>query len=412
MKLFGREIKAAELPSRAAGFIANKYRDARSPRVFNRWNGKTVSGKIKVGFLVQMPQVWDKQETVYRRMAADADFEPWLIVVPEFDFVNKTIGDYGPVLEFFTGCCENGKLIKAWENGKWADIKSLGFDYIFYQRPYDHYLPKQYQSDTLVKYTKICYIPYATMSGAKKYGIFPKGFCRNVYFGFMATEEGAELNNGWNPHEGHTSFEYIGYPTYEKGLALSGDCSYSSVLWTPRWTIGGTHFFDYHKQLSEYPWGDKKLTVRPHPLMWANFEKTGDLPKEDADRIRSRWKELGIEEDSNAIVEKTFETTDILLADNSSIMTVFFLSGKPLIFCPTDLQYVSVVGTIMPGLYIAKSWEELKAHLDMLLSGEDPLRETRREIIEKSFSQNRNATEKIVEKIRADAYGKRQPDEG
>ena len=67
---------------------------------------------------------------------------------------------------------------------------------------------------------------------------------------------------------------------------------------------------------------------------------------------------------------------------------------------------------LLPGLYVAQSWEELKAHLDMLLSGEDPLREKRREIIEKSFSQNRNATEKIVEKIRADAYGKRLLDEG
>ena len=411
MKLFGRDIKASQLPARAAGFIANKYRDARSPRVFNRWNGKTVSGKIKVGFLVQMPQVWDKQETVYRRMAADADFEPWLIVVPEYDFVNKTIGDYGPVLEFFTGCCENGKLIKAWENGKWADLKSMGFDYTFYQRPYDHYLPKQYQSDTLVKYTKICYIPYATPEG-KTTGIYPSVFMRNVYFGFMEDENSARLNDLMHPHELHKSFLSLGYPVFEKAIDAPQECIFKSVLWTPRWTISGSHFLHYHKHLEEFDWSGKKLIVRPHPLMWSQFRKYNKITAQEAEDIQALWKEKNIEYDSNANIEDTFRNTDILLSDVSSVIPVFFLSGKPIVFCPSNMDFGPLFSSLLPGLYVAQTWEELKAHLDMLLSGEDPLRETRREIIEKSFSQNRNATEKIVEKIRADAYGKRLPDEG
>ena len=46
---------------------------------------KRANDRIKVGFIVQMPQVWDKESPVYERMTADSQFDPWLIVVPSYD---------------------------------------------------------------------------------------------------------------------------------------------------------------------------------------------------------------------------------------------------------------------------------------------------------------------------------------
>ena len=404
MKILGREMKLSELPSRLAGYAANKYRDVRAPKVFKKWRGKTVNGRIKVGFLVQMPQVWDKQESLYRMMAQSKDFEPWLIIVPAYDFSKEKIGDYGTEKEYFLSACGGENCIIAWDGSKWADLKSMRFDYVFYQRPYDHYLPRQYQTDALVSYTKICYIPYATPE-MRKTGLYPGPFMRNIYLGFMEDEGAAEINNKAHPHEGHTSFYSLGYPAFEKALKAQNDCAYTSVLWTPRWSVASSHFLQYHKHFEDLDWTGKVFTVRPHPLMWSNFEKTGKLSADEAADIRSLWKEKGIAEDTNASVEDSFKTTDILISDMSSIIAMFFMSGKPIIFCPVKKDFGSMFSALLPGLYVADSWEELSTHLNMLLSGKDPLAEKRKTIIDTYFAKSKDATGRIFEKILEDARG-------
>lgn len=39
-------------------------------------------------------------------------------------------------------------------------MEQLGFDYVFYQDPYNVHYPKEICSKSVVKYSKICYIPY------------------------------------------------------------------------------------------------------------------------------------------------------------------------------------------------------------------------------------------------------------
>ena len=387
------------------GRITDVFSAAKADHYIKRNAHRTTSGKtIKVGFFVQMPQLWDKQESVYSYMSSDAAFEPWLIIIPAYDFANDRIGEYGDELDYFRSFCKDDKYIIAYKNGKWEDLKSCCFDYVFYQRPYDMYLPEQYGSGRLVSYTKICYIPYATPE-AKKTAVYPSAFFRNIYFGFMEDEKTAESLNTKYSKGNHRRFCSLGYPSFEKAIAAPSGCEYSSVLWTPRWTISSSHFLQYYKQLEEMDWTHRKLTVRPHPLMWDHFQKKGRITQDQLAKIRMCWNEMGIEEDSNASIEDTFRSTDILLSDISSIVPMFFLSGKPIILCPPEIDYSILYETLIPGIYVANNWEELKAHLDMLLSGKDPLKEKRREIIETSFAQNRNATHNIIDKIKADAGG-------
>lgn len=375
------------------------------------YNKAPHDGKIKVGFIVQMPELWDKQSSVYIRMCGDTRFEPWLIIVPKYDFENSRIGDYSSEKNFFISNCLNQKYIVIYNDDKWEKINISEFDYLFFQRPYEHYLPSFLRSSNTVCYTKNCYIPYATPE-EKDTIIYPVSFFRNIYIGFMEDIGAAQINiqkfKG-NCDKGIQHFMGIGYPAFEKCMQINKKCEYARFLWTPRWSydpvIGGSHFIEYYQQLSDYKWGETKLIVRPHPLMWDNFIKEGILNKTQVDNVISLWKQRDITLDNNQSIEITYEDTDVLISDRSSVIPLFFLTGKPIIYCPLECEYSTLFSTILPGLYIANTWEELSEYINLLSQHKDPLRSVRQAIIDENFDCNSTATENIINTI-IDDYNK------
>lgn len=412
MKIRGKQIPLYKIPGKAAKKAGNMVSDyimgIKSSSHISKLSkiNKRRNEKIVVAFIVQVPEIWDKQESLYIRMIEDSKFDTCLVIVPAYDFLEDKIGEYGLELEFFLCKSLGGKCIKAWENGVWKDIRNLGFDYVFYQRPYDQYLPNLYRSQELGMYTKVCYIPYATPE-MRKTTIYPKGFFRNIYFGFMEDESGANINNKKYAHKEHISFYNAGYPVFEKMYGTNDSCKYETVLWTPRWSyspiVGGSHFFEYNDTLSEFGWIKRSLIIRPHPMMWNHFEKEGLLTVERAEEIRRNWKSRNIEIDNNQDIKETFQKTDILISDRSSVIPMFFLTGKPIIYCPIETDYGSLFSLILPGLYIANTQKELLAILNLLFKKEDPLKDVRKEIIMAHFAQHVNATDSIINIIKLDA---------
>lgn len=366
---------------------------------------KKSASKIKVAFIVQMPELWNKIEPVYHSMNKDKRFDTNLIIVPGFDFSKDRIGKYGKELQFFKNVAGDNKFIVAYENLNWKDISKLGFEYIFYQRPYDRYLPRIYRSSNLVKYAKICYVPYATPD-LRKTVMYPSYFFRNIYFGFMDNQGSTdECNKKY--HRDHICFYNIGYPLFESCKQSWEDKKNSVVLWTPRWSydpiIGGSHFFEYKEYLTNRNWEKSKLIIRVHPLLWENFEKVGLLSSEEIEDLKESWERKLIVIDKNESIMTTFDKTDILISDRSSVIPLFFMTGKPIIYCPIETDYSTLYLTILPALYIANDENELNQLLEMLLNGVDPLKKKRKEIIESYFSNNHNATQNIVNMIVTDA---------
>ena len=389
----------------------NGLSDLRSYHYLSKKSSKT-GHKIKVGFIVQMPELWSKQKSVYERMCHLSLFDPWMVVVPKFDYQNGCIGEYSDEKEFFYSACVNRQCVMAKKDSDWIDIKSLEFDYLFYQRPYDVFLPEFYRSNETVKYTKICYIPYATPE-KKDTVIYPRSFFRNIYFGFMEDESAALINAKRYKLTHKKKLQHfcnIGYPAFEECIKQRKDCKYENILWTPRWSydpvVGGSHFFEYEPYLSEFDWKEQHFMVRPHPMMWENFIRTGKATEQDEKVIKSKWSEHGIEIDSNKSIEDTFRNIDILISDNSSVILMFFLTGKPIIYCIFDVGFGTLFKSIMPGMYIARNWEEVEKYLKMLQNHEDPLKSVRNEIISNNFPQHHNVAEKIVNTI-AEDYNRR-----
>ena len=91
--------------------------------------------RIKVGFVVQMPEIWNKEAPIYEKMAEDSRFDPWLIVVPSFNLVTNKLGSYGKELEYFQQSYPNAHILTASDLSEdFRRLKRCGFDYGFYQR--------------------------------------------------------------------------------------------------------------------------------------------------------------------------------------------------------------------------------------------------------------------------------------
>ena len=363
--------------------------------------------KIKVAFFVQLVEIWDKLSCVYDVMKTSNDIEPYIVVVPSFDFANDTLCEYGAEREYFIE--HYGEVIDAiTPSGDVIDIDEYKFDYVFYQRPYDRYLPSELRSKELVKKTKICYIPYGFI-GAKVFeNNTHKEFFRNVYIGFMDSyEECKSIKDVYNysVKKGYLNFVSLGYPVLEKFIKMDSDEKYNNILWTPRWTydskLGGSHFVEYKDHLLELKekYNDDRVVVRPHPLTFPNMLKEGKMTEKEIEEYKFNIIKYGVELDANELIEDSIRDTDILITDFSSIMVMYFLTGKPMIYCKSDLELNEIYNKMLKGVYVANSWDEVEYFVDCIKSGNDYLKEIRQEIIEKEFHNEKNSAENIVKYI-------------
>lgn len=61
--------------------------------------------KIRVGFIMQLPGVWDKVQPVFEEMLSDERFVPVGIVVPKYeryDIGVRPFGEWGEEWDFFS----------------------------------------------------------------------------------------------------------------------------------------------------------------------------------------------------------------------------------------------------------------------------------------------------------------------
>lgn len=367
-------------------------------------NRKSNNNTINVAFLVQMPEIWDKEAPVFESMLSDTRFNARLIVVPGYDFAKKQLNDYGKELDYFVNKYGNECIVKAHKDNHWIDLKQFCFDYVFYQRCWENYLPEQYHTKNVVKYSKTCYIPYAVglFDGTSYYR---KSFFNNLYLCFCSTKEQV----AFHVQDTNRKIVFCGCPIIEryadiaKNLASSGK---KTVLWTPRWTddafFGGSTFFKNMYNILELKeiHSDIDLVLRPHPLTFPNAVKNGKMTEENVNDYKNRVKSSGAVFDSNTFIEDSLFSTDILITDYSSIVWEYFILGKPIIYCTdTDIDFEEVYKKIAKVVYKANDWEEIKKITSMLLSGEDPMYSKRIKLVEEIVKENENATKRIIDYI-------------
>ena len=366
---------------------------------------------IRVGFLVQMQEIWDKQAPVYEKLNSDGRFIVSLIVIPPRDFGASTysFGKYEKLLLFFKTKYPMADIQKAYDK-QWLDLPSKGFDYVFYPTCWDKNLPSEYRPQEVIKYAKTCYIPYG--AGGFRYDkqfYYKRSFFLSLYINFCNAKERVSLFPK-SPYK-HTLF--LGSPLIDCSITgqKSIDTNSKRILWTPRWTTeeiyGGTTFFVYKDKIltlkTKFPNID--LILRPHPHTFQNALLLGKMTERDIEDYKISVEKHGASFDKNEMVGDTFRQTGILITDYSSIILEFFLSGKPVIYCgKTNICFDEIYEQIVQGFYIADNWEQLEETVQKLLKGEDDLKTKRMNIIADIKKQHIGATERIVNFLIKDAY--------
>ena len=393
-------------------FAKRRLEDIEALYYLERWNRVSREDRpIRVCFLVQVPEIWDKEEPVYEAMKADPGFEASMVVVPEYDFAGRKLKDHYQDSYFLSNYPE---AIKALQDGKYIDFAGK-YDYVFYQRPYNYYLPKEYRTHNLVKHAKLCYLPYG-FSGADIFLSInsDKAFLKYMYFYFAETDGRANhVRSLYSTRPGQAlhHIENTGFPVLKKYFDIPNERKYESALWTPRWSfderIGCSHFFDYKDCIFGLPerFPGLKLSFRPHQLLFGELLSKEMMTQQEIDEMLDMLSDQEIRYDTGDDIYGVFSDTDILITDYSTIIVQFFATGKPIIYCESAIEVNEFYGRLKEGMYIAESEEDILRYMTELRNGNDYLYEKRQEIISGYLAKYQKGPEEILEKIREDYSG-------
>lgn len=379
--------------------------------------------RLRVVLICQMPQLWNKQESVYLQMLRDPQFECTILTVPDESIAKEHQKES---LAFFDRL--EGRVIQAQKaDGSWVSLEELRPDYVFYQRPYDHYLPECYRSGTVAAYARICYIPYCyACTVPVEASCYHQAFFTNVYLFFAENAYARDLV--YHREEalygaGRKKALYLGYPALDQILSARSvksmfwekeeDAGIFKMLWCPRWTtdknLGSSNFFEYKDALpglvqSKKDWS---MVFRPHPMMFDNFVKTGEMTAREAESyLRQYQAQAGLYYDKEADYYATLWRSDILIADLTTVMIEYLVTRKPIIYCVADIEYNAFMKGILSGCYCVETWEELRQTIAMLSAGEDPLKEQREAAADLLLKGKEHAAEAIVRELKKDFYYK------
>lgn len=349
-------------------------------------------GKIKIVFLVYLPQLFSSYESIYEEMVHDERFEPIIVVSPfrRRSGESKLRFAYEPMLEELME--KRGYPYKwAYKDGQWIDVYSLNPDGIFYQTPYTaSQLPSVLWERHYSKHIKIMNTPY---------GVIPVDDISSLVA--TANYRDEFLQSCWRLFFDRSNYDaFISNPNLSDKIILSGipkfdfyvrgiknkeiyfkDNASKKILYTPTWMAakGRSSFlqcYDYFYGLLEEK--DVELVIRPHPLLIPEIESLGLIAKPELEEILSRFENhKSCLFDYSGDYRCAILGSDFAVMDISSLLYEYLPTGKPLILMAQNEETFRAKSVLKDICYMAENREQLEGYVNMLLDGNDPLREKR-----------------------------------
>ena len=366
--------------------------------------------KARVVFLVSCGNKGDKVMPVYKAMRERDDVEVSIVIHPGTDY------HYGEKFcDYYRETFPNDAIYSVTELG---DLRLLKPDYVFLQSPYDG--RRQFPSFSIrdiVRFAKVCHISYgATLAHTFIDRLLDEylHFYDKVYMMFCSAETVKEKMLArllLSTSMGYQHIEFLGYPVLEDLPAPQASSDKKRILWTPRWSysarIGGSHFMEYKEKFIELNqrYKDKvELSMRPHMNTFRSAVGAKLMTTDDVRAYKQRLKDNSVTLCGTFMdLNENFANADILLSDYSSILIVYFLTGRPIVYC----EFVNAVmlpeyQEMLECMYVAHDWDEVVHYLDELVAGNDPLFERRQKAVEEIRARHEGAIQRIVDRVMED----------
>lgn len=365
---------------------------------------------IKVAIFLQYPEMWNSLKSIYEYMTTDKRFECVVLTIPKRDCFNgKAILLKNNEATVF--CKKESIYYEELDLENPASILT-DIDYVFVQRPYSDYLPQCLSLHNISKYSMICYVPYGYefVKGVHMEYEYNDDFLNNMTYCFVESDETYEYVQERRKYEidsGLKKLFNVGYPRFDSINRVNNPTKINRILWTPRWSLSEENdrsfFFDYYSVLMKYMKEhlDIYLIIRPHPLMFSNFIEKGRLSVKDVEEIKRNIHNMeNVCLDINADYKETFDNSDLIISDFSSLIIEYFITNKPVVYCGGNISSFNKVGQSMSeGFYNVSDEKELLCILDSLLNNEDEKFDKRKKIANTLLNNTGNAGMKISEII-------------
>lgn len=355
---------------------------------------KAVNAPITVVFLIEEPSVIKNVVSIIEEMNNDARFEVVLVNLWYKVYNDKTYTYKRPNIESVLDISKY-VMFESYNihEDKWIVLEKLMPDYVFFSRPYDFYRNELYHIEMVSKYARTCYVPYGiqTIGGEVEQMVLTPE-CGNLYYFFMdnAIRErviSEALRGTRFAKEGR--LVYLGYPGMDM-LSLHNEIKHVNdesfaILWLPRWNSNenNCHFFEYKDILVDYAQQSKKCRVilRPHSLCFEHFLNSGEMTEIELEQLRKDYSAPNKIDEASSYIEAFSEST-VLVADETSLIAEYFLTGKPIVFCKKETHFSLLMEKLIEGCYVVHSKEELVRVLEQLKDGNDSLKTKREEIMQ------------------------------
>ena len=123
---------------------------------------------------------------------------------------------------------------------------------------------------------------------------------------------------------------------------------------------------------------DSEFLLRPHPLAFDNFLKTGRMTAEEIAAYKQKCQDMpNVQLDRRKEYLDSFATADILVSDLSGVVVDFAVTGKPIIYCTPEQKFNKSCEKLKDSYYVVHNQQELEETLEMLIAGSDPKKKDR-----------------------------------
>lgn len=281
------------------------------------------------------------------------------------------------------------------ETGVYYDLYNEKPDAVFLQSPYDlQRISKLYSSKYLYTFTNVYHISYG--STMLNYDFPPyDNLLTNAlqYFDacFAESTDLVKTLDKYNPNK----YVPVGYAKCDKYLNYRNNPDFKfkpkdeeydlSIAWKPRWvaTLGDSNFLKYFYSFVDYFSQNQnyQLIFVKHQLMENTVcAKQIATQKE----IRKMFGTLENMKNVKIIEDDDFldyvMNADIFVGDYCSTIMEFALTGKPVIYTPTEVILSDYGKEILKGMYIADNFKEISNIIENIKNGEDDLKDVRQNV--------------------------------
>jgi hypothetical protein len=380
---------------------------------------------IRVAFLPLYTEAWDSLAEVFERMRKDERFE-----VRVFTIKRKLTGD--PEFHGQVEAHEYLESIKVPNTmlGSVDELKAFAPDYTFINYPWQRNYEEQYRAESLVKFTKIAYVPYFLLPMVSE--PWDTGVAGHYYR--QRSHQLASLIFTQDPNtkrafklteRGSKYVKFTGSPKIDSLMkrarkAKRVDRSRYRIVWAPHHSYGplwlnfGT-FTQMHDEMLQFAKTHPEIDIvfKPHPFLLGTLTARELMTQSAVDTWVKAWDALpntstNIESDYVGL----FVNSDMLLSDGISFLGEYpLITGRPAVFLEhKDHWAFSPLGEIIANTTVRfKSFEAFEAKFEKLREEGLPDRsEQIEDFMDEAIPFPRKAARKIIKAVVKD-FGKQKP---